>query len=337
MSSKKAAKRLARASKRANTPTPFPSARALSPDDEDDDDDDDDDDDEEDDDGPMPVASTNCSMCIGVCTTRRCSECGVCVLCSEACEKRYSWRCQGRAACRIHKALAEHGVGPVQMGPERVAMCPSIDNASAGQALVHGAKWLLGYLALNPNAPLHEGSVVGIAMSGVGVSRYVIGGKRSLNMRFSADGTNITEVVKVMLLRLGQLATAQQIEVSHHATGGAALGSQTFLVGTVIKHPLALRHVLQLDVVNLGAVRLVDPALLACSRNPASVHNQPWWCQALHPIHHKQEKGLLAFEVRGQPEPELLTGLKTLLSNAQVVQALCMAQPTSAAPPGTAA
>ena len=315
MSSKKAAKRLVRESKPVRAPPPDP-----------------DDDSDADDKDAMPVAHTNCSMCIGVCTTRRCSQCGVCVLCSAACESRYAFRCHGRAACRFHNALTQHGVGPMQLGPERVAMCPTIDNVSPGQALVHGTKWLLGYLALNPDAPLHEGTVVGLAVSAVGANRYVIGGKRSLNMQFSSEGTNAM-LVQVTLLRLGQLATAQQLDDNPHSPGDA-LGAQTFLIGAIIKHPLTLRHVLQLDLVIMPGARLVDPALLSCSRTSAlvlrQVHNEPYFCQALRPIQHKQEKGLLAFDVGGRPDPESLSGLTPLLSNAQIVQTLCMPEPEPA-------
>jgi len=296
--------------------------------------------DDSDDDEPEaePLVATNCSYCISKCTTRRCSECGVCVLCSPACEGFYKQHCQGRAACHFHKRLvATNTVDPLQRGGvEAVAMGRLASSVSVGDAISKGCIWMIAYLGLNPEAPLHHGSVIGLSIATLTPECYSIGCKRSLNMRMSNEGMT-RPMLHVMLIRLGQLATAQQLvyytERNHgkQLTAGTPMWPQTFLIGAVTYHPQTKTPMLQLDLVSVAGVRLENPSILACSRDANAVCNQVWHCQTLR---ENIKDGIPTLNIYHKPEPNDKEGVKPLLTNARVRAALCEPTPASApAPP----
>ena len=333
-STKKAAKRASKANKHKIPPI---TTTDTTPNDNvvDDDSDDDDDAADEVEEEEEERVTTNCSFCIRKCTARRCAECGVCVLCSPKCEADYKHCSQGRAACHFHKRLiATDTVDRSQReGVEAVAMGPLVSRVSFGDAISKGCIWMIAYLGLNPEAPLHPASVVGLSVATLHPEYYSVGAKRSLNRRMSSEGMT-RPMLNAMLIRLGQLATAQQLvdyaerNPGKQLTAGTPMWPQAFLIGAVTYHPRTKTPMLQLDLVSIAGARLENPSILACSRDANAVCNQVWHCQTLH---ENIKDGLPTLNIYHKPEPNDIDGVKPLLTNAQVRAALC--EPTSASAP----
>ena len=271
------------------------------------------------------LVSTNCSMCVSVVTTRRCSDCGVCVLCSPECEKLYNENAQGDAACLFHKKMKTISkINAFQRdGAESCVMGPVMKNITYGDAVSTACTWMLAYLGLNPNAPLHSGTVLGLSVATIGKDTYSAACKRSLNIRANEEGTK--SMLSAILVRLGQLATAQQLAADSKQQEtlnvGSSMKAQVFLLGAVTKHARTLKPVLQLDILSVGGARLVDVSTLTCSRDSNSVHNTPFHLQTLH--EHPSLTGAPLFKINQKPEPNEMDSAKSLLTKSEIVAALC--------------
>jgi len=312
-STKKAAKRQPKP-KQVEWPAPKPSA--------------DSDDDNEEEEEVDPIPCTNCQVCISVKTTRRCSVCGVCVLCSTACERRYMADYDGLAACNVHmpsklavddpfaiKAMIFAGVDRACMGLVRQCSEPA-------EALSRALEWMLGVISLDPEVPLHENTVVGLSLAPFLGNKYSVGVKRATDMQFSSN-TSKNAMLIVMLNRLVRLALSQQLLHADKVVEGAHIGPLIFLLGKPVRHPTLNTHVLQLDLIRASHTRLYTPSNLVCAcDNDTVVECHTFFAQRMAVVQHKQVKGILGFDAGFRPAPVTTEGLRPLLTEFELAHAL---------------
>ena len=222
-----------------------------------------------------------------------------------------------------HKAHGRNGMG---MNQEIVVMGPMRANCPPGEALTRGLHYLLGKISLNPEAPLHENSVVGLSLAPLRDRRYSVGVKRTLDMNWCADSDNSGKKAHqlIMLVRLGQLATCQQMldrqQHGQELPEGCVLGSQIFLLGKPVKHPSTQSYVLQFDVVQVAQARLKSAGDMRCERPAEGITVHPYFCQKLNVVQHTDTK-MLAFDAGARPDPESLKGVTPLITPAEVESA----------------
>jgi hypothetical protein len=285
-----------------------------------------DDEDEVNEEEDEPVPELNCASCFVNLTKRRCSVCNVCALCSPECEQSYSRRCNGGAACAFHNLHARNDGNGLVMNTETALMSPLITGIAASEALTHALKVFVATLSLNPELPLHENSVVGLSFVPIAQQSFSVAMKRSLDINWSAD-TESDALLKVMVLRLSQLATSQMTN-GRALPNGTKLGSQVFLLGKPVKHSTTKNYVLQIDIVQITNATLSSTEDLrsVCAGEDVSI--RPFFCQALDVV---QNQTFFGFDATPRLRPVSIEGVRPLLSASALLTALpVMSTPPSA-------
>lgn len=272
------------------------------------------------------VSELNCLSCFVNLTKRRCSVCGVCALCSPECENSYKSRCNGGAACAFHNLHARNDGNGLVMNTETALMSPLITGVAAGEALTHALKVFVATLALNPELPLHENSVVGLSFVPIAKQSFSVAMKRSLDINWSADAES-DALLKVMVLRLSQLATSQMTN-GRALPNGTRLGSQVFLLGKPVKHPTTKTYTLQIDIIQITNATLASTDELRSVYAEEDVSIRPFFCQAMDVV---KKEGFVAFDATPRLRPVSLEGVTPLLTTSALLTALpLLSTPASA-------
>lgn len=208
----------------------------------------------------------------------------------------------------------------MSLNTDVVTMGPTHGSCTPGQALSLGLRWLLGIISLNPESPLHENSVVGLSLVPLANGEYSFGAKRSIDMTFDAT-TSKTDMIMVMLMRMGQLATSQQTVDRVDVAVGTKLGSQIYLVGRPVIDSTTKTYALQLDLVQVTHVRLQSLSDLRCERISDDVTVATFFRQQLRVVQHSDSKWL-AFDVGAQPSALSIDDIEPMLTQSQAVSSL---------------
>lgn len=275
------------------------------------------DDDDDDELNEEPVPELNCLSCFVNLTKRRCSVCNVCALCSSECEQSYSRRCNGGAACAFHILHARNDGNGLVMNTETALMSPLITGVAAGEALTHALKVFVATLSLNPELPLHENSVVGLSFVPIAEQSFSVAMKRSLDINWSAD-TESDALLKVMVLRLSQLATSQMTN-GCSLPNGTKLGSQVFLLGKPVKHPTTKTYSLQIDIIQITNATLASTEELRSVYTKEDVSIRPFFCQAMDVV---KKDNFFGFDATPRLRPVSLEGATPLLTTSALLTAL---------------
>jgi hypothetical protein len=187
----------------------------------------------------------------------------------------------------------------------------------AGSALTQALKMFVATLSLNPELPLHENSVVGLSFVPIEDQTFSIAMKRSLDINWK-PGTPSDALLKVMVLRLSQLATSQMTNERLLPTG-TRLGSQVFLLGKPVKHPTTKNYVLQIDIVQTTNATLESTEDLRSVYAKEDVVIRPFFCQALDVV---KKDNFFGFDATPRLRPVSLEGVAPLLTTSALLTAL---------------
>ena len=208
-------------------------------------------------------------------------------------------QCHGKAACRFHKMQTGEGM---VLNSDTVRMAPQQNGVSPTEALERALQWFLAVISVDPELPIHESSMFGLSVAPLLHHRYSVGAKRSLNLQYSAVEENA--MAKVMLLRLSQLATCQQLVDEHN--GQEVPETRFFLIGRPTKNAKTKTYILQFDLVQ----RMREGVLIA-----------PFFAQKLI-IVKNQTTGIVAFSARSTPHPDSIEHLVTCMTVSEATAAM---------------
>jgi len=183
----------------------------------------------------------------------------------------------------------------VRMAQQQIGVSPT-------EALERALQWFLAVISVDPELPIHESSMFGLSVAPLLHHRYSVGAKRSLNLQYSAVEENA--MAKVMLLRLSQLATCQQLVDEHN--GQEVPETRFFLIGRPTKNAKTKTYILQFDLVQ----RMREGVLIA-----------PFFAQKLI-IVKNQTTGVVAFSARSTPHPDSIEHLVTCMTVSEATAAM---------------
>ena len=194
--------------------------------------------------------------------------------------------------------------------------------------MAQALKIFMASLSLNPELPLSEHSVVGLSFVPTAENQFSVAFKRSMDIRWSEDAPS-DALLRVMLLRLSQLATSQ-VTNGKMLEKGTKLGSQILLLGKPVKHPVTKKYVLQIDIIQVTNATLDSTEELLCLRTERDISIRTFFCQELDVV----KKGtFFAFDATPRLRQVDIEGVDTLLTTAAVIEVLTAH--ASASPPAS--
>ena len=157
-----------------------------------------------------------CQVCFQP-TDRLCSECGVCLYCSDACERTAEALCHSRIACALHReraleAVVDLGSGKtpvIMMDRVSVKLVPASHRGTQWQTLMYGATHNLQYLIAGSSQTVSKKTSMGLSVVVTEDGHFSAGRQRLhyLNGRTSDGAATIVR-------NMSKLALAQ-LEATH--------------------------------------------------------------------------------------------------------------------------
>lgn len=267
----------------------------------------------------ISAPSANCQICI-LQTTRRCSQCGVCVLCSEGCEARYRVQHHGNAACQVHRTSGLFRTDPwfaescrtLNDAPTscHVVMAPIMQNTL--QAVLHGAvNYVLGIVGQS-KAPLHEKTVLGLSIAPKGCfgTHASVGCLRQVGVDVAQSDPHLG--AQLVLFFLGRLAVAQHLigfsasaEDSTFDSTNPPMRLHVLMLAMPVKVSGSKHHVLQFSMLpfNGDPAGCCDVSKLTCTRtDELRARYNVFFNQKLKTVIH-EESGLPVFTCSRRIDP----------------------------------
>ena len=254
-----------------------------------DDDDDDDDSSSSERSSPRSPPSTTprpCHCCHRVVTTKRCTGCGFCPMCSLECEHLYSMIKNGPAACCYHKItnavhqtsqLDEECLGDLMGGPMAI-MGGTVTRHTSQEALPTIVQFIVDQLHLNEsNAPLTMHSHVAGTLVPVGDSSWSRAMLRIGHIPTKISGTSPAVLLDEehrasarLLASAGQLAVAQNRSSAGACSQTKSDLGHAFVLARVVRLPPALgasfSYGLQVDLILASKIRHMNGETLDAKR-----------------------------------------------------------------------
>ena len=170
-----------------------------------------------------------CQVCFQP-TDRLCSECGVCLYCSEACERTAEALCHSRIACALHceralEATVDLGSGKtpiIMMERISVKLVPASYRGTQWQTLMYGATHNLQYLIAGSSQTVSKKTSMGMSVV-ITEDGHFSAGRQRLHYLNGKTSDGAATIVRNM----SKLALAQ-LEATHkpkHAPSGDQGGS----------------------------------------------------------------------------------------------------------------
>ena len=153
-----------------------------------------------------------CQACFQA-TDRLCSECGVCLYCSEACERTAEALCHSRIACALHRkrtleAKVDLGSGAtpiIMMERIPVKLVPASYRGTPWQTLMYGATHNLQYLIASSSQTVSKKTCMGMSVV-VTEDNHFSAGRQRLHYINGKTSDGATAIVRNMsTLALAQL------------------------------------------------------------------------------------------------------------------------------------
>lgn len=157
-----------------------------------------------------------CQACFQA-TDRLCSECGVCLYCSDGCERTAETLCHSRIACALHRkrtleAKADLGSGAtpiIMMERTPVKLVPASHRGTPWQTLMYGATHNLQYLIASSSQTVSKKTSMGMSVV-VTEDNHFSAGRQRLHYLNGRTSDGATAIVRNM----SKLALAQ-LEATH--------------------------------------------------------------------------------------------------------------------------
>lgn len=158
-----------------------------------------------------------CQACFQA-TDRLCSECGVCLYCSEACEHAAETLCHSRIACALHRERALEskvdlgsGATPIiMMERTPVKLVPASHRGTPWQTLMYGATHNLQYLIASSSQTVSKKTSMGMSVV-VTEDNHFSAGRQRLHYLNGKTSDGATAIVRNMSnLALAQLGATHK-------------------------------------------------------------------------------------------------------------------------------
>ena len=250
-----------------------------------------------------------CQACLSP-SERRCSECGVCQFCSDACEEEADRRCHARIACAHHRTHKHEDVNIgsgathlVMMEMSPLSAVPASHKQTQWQTLMYGATQYLRFLLASSSQIVCKKTAFGMSVVVTQDDRFSAGRQRLLYVSGKQSDAAAMVVRNMADLALTQLKATHAPDApprghdnkkkkkahgslrndKHHDYAGDVSNQACIVSGLVVKEGIHF-----------------DAIFLIRKNDMWTIHGiQPLWLQELTFVSHNRYK--MAFQMQGYP------------------------------------